>query len=182
MNRRLPTLAALCFTVFSGSAWSAADETKTVLKEAKLGDTINVHACGDILLCGQPSKEDFELAKRRGFDVIITLRTEGEVSWDEPSFVKELGMEFHRVGFRAPPTLTDEHIEKSVKLLKKYKGKSVMLHCASANRVGAIWLAHRVINDGISLEAARKEAKTVGLRTEGFETKVLKFIKEQPKK
>ena len=59
------------------------------------------------------------------------------------------------------------------------KRTPVMLHCASANRVGALWLAHRVLNDKIDLETARKEAKTVGLRTPAYEECVLSYIKKK---
>jgi hypothetical protein len=54
-----------------------------------------------------------------------------------------------------------------------------MLHCGSANRVGAIWLAHRVLNDGVELQTAREEAKEVGLRTVGYEQRALQFIAKE---
>lgn len=143
----------------------------------KLGETKNVHSFGDTLLCGQPSKEEFVVAKSRGVDVVITLRKAEETAWDEAEVVRDLGMEFHRFAFGAPPTLTDEIFDKTLKALADAKGKSVMLHCGSANRVGAIWLAHRVLNDGVDVEAARKEAKMVGLRTAGYEERALEYIK-----
>ncbi len=41
----------------------------------------------------------------------------------------------------------------------------MVLHWGRANRVGVAWMAHRVLDDGVGIEAARAEAKAVGLRT-----------------
>jgi protein tyrosine phosphatase (PTP) superfamily phosphohydrolase (DUF442 family) len=156
-----------------------ASPVKEGVVTAKLGDTKNVHAFGETLLCGQPSTEDFLVAKGRGVEVVITLRKTAEIAWDEERVVKDLGMEFHRIAFGAPPTLTDDVFKKSLALLAANKSKSVMLHCGSANRVGAIWLAHRVLNDGVELQTAREEAKEVGLRTVGYEQRALQFIAKE---
>lgn len=173
----------ILFTMVAGQlSWAEDQKDKSKLAKAELGKTVNVHSFNDILLCGQPTAEDFVVAKSRGIDLVITLRKKGEVSWDEPKVVKELGMQFERISFGAPPTLTDEVFDKSVALLKKNRDKSIMLHCGSANRVGAIWLVHRVINDGVSVEKAQVEAKTVGLRTSGFEERALQYIKKQAEK
>ena len=90
--------------------------------------------------------------------------------------MKELGLDFHRIGFRTPESLTDDVFAASLKLLSDADASPVMMHCGSANRVGAIWLAHRVLRDGIAVEDARAEAKAVGLKTEGYEAKALDYI------
>ena len=149
------------------------------LESAKLGATRNVHSFGNDLLCGQPTAEDFAEAKNRGIKVVLTLRERDEVDWDEAAIVKKLGLEFHQFGFRAPDSLTDEIFDRSLSVLKNSKKSPVLLHCASANRVGAVWLAHRVLNDGLPLDKARGEAKQVGLRTDVYEAKALDYIKRR---
>ncbi|MCA9217597.1 MAG: methyltransferase domain-containing protein [Planctomycetales bacterium] len=149
---------------------------KPTIKETKLGSTKNVHSFGPVLLCGQPSAEDLAEAKQRGIKTVITLREDGEVDWDEPATVEDLGLAFHRIAFREPETLTDDVFDKSLQLLAKSQESPVMLHCGSANRVGAIWMAHRVLNDGLGLDAARDEAKTVGLRTPAYEQIAVAYI------
>lgn len=151
----------------------------STLAEDTLGKTNNVHSFGKNLLCGQPSEEDFAEAKQRGIERVITLRTEGEVAWDEQAVVKALGMEFYSLGFDAPDTLSDEILDKSLGLLAEAPTSAVMLHCGSANRVGAIWLAHRVLNDKLSVADAQAEAKTVGLRAPGLEEKALDYIQRK---
>ncbi|MCA9178951.1 MAG: methyltransferase domain-containing protein [Planctomycetales bacterium] len=162
-----------------GIAFGEDGGAMPMLKSAMLGETSNVHAFGNTLLCGQPSPMDFAEAKRRGIKTVISLRQADEINWDESGELKKLGLSFHHLGFRAPDTLNDEIFEKSLQLLSQSKQSPVLLHCASANRVGAIWLAHRVVNDGVTVEQATREAKQVGLRTAGYETKALAFIRKK---
>jgi protein tyrosine phosphatase (PTP) superfamily phosphohydrolase (DUF442 family) len=160
-----------------GKKDSGKKDAKPRLKADKLGSTRNVHSFGKNLLCGQPTADDFAELKKRGIKVVITLRKKGEVNWDEPGVLKELGLKFHRFGFQAPDSLKDEIFDKSRKLLNDSKKNPVMLHCGSANRVGAIWAAHRVLDHGVSLEDALQEAKVVGLRTPGYRDKAVDYIK-----
>ena len=181
LEKHDPEMFALLKTLWSpaGPESGPADKPAPKLKAAELGSTRNVHSFGKTLLCGQPSAEDLAEAKKRGIKVVLTLRTKGEVNWDEAGTVKDLGLEFHRLGFRAPDTLTDSIFDGSLKILANAGEQPVMLHCASANRVGAVWLAHRVLNDGLKVEDARKEAVTVGLRTAGYEERALDYIRRK---
>lgn len=169
-------VAAFLAIAVTASLAVAEEASSPKLQPSKLGTTRNVHTFGTNLLCGQPTKAEFAEAKERGVKVIVTLRTKGEVDFDEPATVKELGLEFHRFGFREPDTLTDKVFDQSLQVLAESEKKPVMLHCGSANRVGAIWLVHRVINHGLDVEAARKEAKSIGLRTPGYEERALDYI------
>ena len=176
MNFRILSTIAILLVATVGAA-----EERPKLKQDKLGNTPNVTSFGKNMLCGQPSKLDFAQARKRGIEVVITLRGDGEIDWDEAAAIQNLGLEFHSLSFRAPDTLKDDIFDKALKLLANSDKAPVLLHCGSANRVGAVWLVHRVINDGISLDAARKEAKKVGLRTAGYEDKALAYIKRQDK-
>lgn len=181
MRIHLVVSASLTFLLAQSTAFSQDKPAAPELEAGQLGSTINVHSFGKTLLCGQPAPEDFAAAKKRGIKVVVTLREKGEVNWDEVGTVKDLGLEFHRFGFRAPDTLSDDIFDSSLKVLAAASKAPVMLHCGSANRVGAIWLAHRVLNDGISIEAAQKEAQTVGLRTAGYEVRALDYIERRLK-
>lgn len=147
-----------------------------------LGSTRSVHVFGKTILCGQPSPKDFATAKQRGIKTVITLRLPGEIDWNEAKTVKDLGLTFHDLGFQGPDSMTDDLIAKAVSILAQPDQQPVMLHCASANRVGAIWMAHRVINDGLSVDAAAAEGKEVGLRTPAYEARVRKYLKKRKKK
>ena len=169
------------------AAASAGDKTPPKkappkVTDAKLGKTRNVHACGKIFLAGQPAPEDIALMKKKGIKRVITLRTDGEVDWDEAGRVKQAGIDFVQVPFRLPDSLTDEVFDKVRKLLKEPKMTPALLHCGSANRVGAVWLAHRVLDEGVPVDEAMKEARQVGLRTPAYLEKALDYIDRHSKK
>ena len=177
---RIAATTLVVFAILASSMLMA--ETSVNVKGGMLGSTRNVHVCGRHILCGQPSAEDFAAAKQRGIKTVITLRLPDEINWNEAKAVQDLGLNYHDLGFRSPDSMTDELIKKAVSILGEMEQGPVLLHCASANRVGAIWMAHRVINDGLSVDAAAAEGKEVGLRTAAYEAKVRQYLKNrQPK-
>lgn len=173
-----PALFSLCLVALLTAVGSAKEPSG--LQTAKLGGTRNVHTFGSTILCGQPSPDDLELARQHGIQVVLTLRDEQETDWDEESVVKQLGLDFQRVAFGAPGTLTDEVFTKTRKIMRdaKQDEKPLMLHCASANRVGAIWIAYRVLDEGVELPQAEQEALKIGLRSEANHERTLQYIKQ----
>jgi len=141
---------------------------KMALQKKQLGNMRPVHAWGDIYLAGQPTPEDLPLLKREGIQTIITLRKSAEVPWDEATAVTQQGMKFVQVPFQDPAELKPEVFEKVLKVLRDKKRGPTVLHCGSANRVGAIWYTYRILDGKISPEAALQEAQVVGLRTPAY--------------
>jgi len=165
-----------------GAAAPQPAGSQVSLEPAECGTVRNLHVFGGIHLAGQPGEEDWALLKERGVKAVISLRTEiTPIGYDEYKAVTDAGMKFHRVGFRAPETLTDEVFERTRALLKQ-NTDGVLLHCGSGNRVGAIWVVKRVLDDGLSWEAALSEAKEVGLRNEAYEKKAHDYVTRRQKK
>ena len=52
----------------------------------------------------------------------------------------------------------------------------VYIHCASANRVGAMWFIKRVKLDGWDTDRAMKEAETIGLRAPNLKEFALEYV------
>ena len=152
------------------------------VEQSKLGNTKNVHACGSLFLAGQPTQTDISVLKSEGIQRVITLRTEGEVDWDEEAAVLEAGMEFIHIPIGGPESLNAETFAGLRKLLGEAQEHPTLLHCGSANRVGAVWLAHRVLDEGVDLETATKEAKLVGLRSAALESKAIEYIRRNTNK
>jgi SAM-dependent methyltransferase/protein tyrosine phosphatase (PTP) superfamily phosphohydrolase (DUF442 family) len=146
------------------------------VEDGQLGQTTNVHRCGELFLAGQPSPEDIAILKRRGIQRVITLRTTGEIRWPEEGAMKDAGLEFIRVPFRAPESLTDKVFQRVRELLRESEKTPTLLHCGSANRVGAVWLAYRVLDQGVAFDEAFAEAKTIGLRNAGYEANARRYI------
>jgi protein tyrosine phosphatase (PTP) superfamily phosphohydrolase (DUF442 family) len=183
---RFPAMIT-CLGLLLAATHALAEEKKTdpkvkkplKLEACELGSTNNVHRLGKIYLAGQPSAADFATAKKNdGIKTVINLRTPGEMRFDEKGVLKGLNIEYHYLPFGAPETLKDEIFEKSLKVLGDKKKQPVLMHCASANRVGAIWLVHRVLTDKIAYDKALKEAKEVGLRFPPYEAIAKRYIEK----
>ena len=70
-------------TMASSPDEKSADRQPPKLLNAKLDATKNVHTFGKTILCGQPTRQAFGEAKKRGIKRVVTLRTKGEVDWNE---------------------------------------------------------------------------------------------------
>lgn len=173
-----PLPAEAVKVVPQGAAKAAGEAPK--VKPAELGATNNVHQCGAIYLAGQPSPDDVAAIRRAGIKRVVTLRTEGELTWDERSTVTEADLQFDAIGFRDPADLTDEVFATTRRLLRSAsQDNKVLLHCGSANRVGAVWLAFRALDQGLTLSAAIEEATRVGLRSEAYKEKAIEYVRRQ---
>ena len=142
--------------------------TKMKLEKKEIGGIQPLHAFGDIYLAGHPTPEDLLLLKQEGVKTIITLCKRDEIPWDESVAVTQLDMKFFQVPFQSPAELKPEVFDQVLKVLRDKKRGPTVLHCASSNRVGAIWFAYRVLDGKLSPEAALEESKTVGLRTPAY--------------
>jgi uncharacterized protein (TIGR01244 family) len=146
--------------------------------EHSLGETRNVHRCGNMYLSGQFTEADIAQLKECGITRVISLRTEGEVKWDQRAALESAGLEMIEVPFRAPDSLHDGIFDQ-VRELMGEKHQQTLFHCGSANRVGGVWLPHRVLDQGVDLETALEEARKIGLRNEEYEAKALDYIRRQ---
>jgi uncharacterized protein (TIGR01244 family) len=143
----------------------------------RYGTTKPAHRAGDVLLAGQPSPEDLAMASRQGVKAIVNLRQAKELSWDEAAYVRQLGMSYHHIPFLSADSLTDEVFDRLRQLLNDKSQRPMILHCASSNRVGAVWLVHRVVDHGLGYEAALAEAKRVGLRSPEYLQRAKSYLR-----
>jgi uncharacterized protein (TIGR01244 family) len=171
-----------CLLVLFMSVWgcnsngSAEGPAPVQLEALSLGEVYNLHSLGPVLVAGQPAEADFALLSERGVTTVITLRTDGEVTeFDEARAVEEAGMKFVSIPFRGPEALTDEVFGAVRDALNGADG-SVLLHCGSASRVGAVVLPWRVLDHGLPLEEALEEARAIGPRTAPYEERALDYV------
>lgn len=182
-NRLFLVAVALSLSVAIADDKPAKIEPPKKLEPAKCGSIKQLHVLHDIYLAGQPTADDFAEFKKRGVKSVLNVRTKEELDFDEAKEIKNLGLEYHHVPIAGPDALTDEIFDKLRKLLNEKNQRPMVFHCASANRVGAVWLAHRVLDGGLTYDAALVEAKTVGLKLPALEAKAKGYIaKQQAKK
>jgi len=152
----------------------SGDLTRTVL-----GDAGTVHTVGPLWLAGQPSAADLEALATEGVELVIDLRLpEEDRGYDEAATVEALGMRYVNPAFGSAEDLTDEVFERVRDLLRRNADKGVLLHCKAASRVAAVWLAARVLDEGVPYEVALEEARRVGLRSEELRERTRTYVLE----
>lgn len=149
------------------------------VKTMKVNGFKKVSKAGRLYLSGQFQPANLKELREWKIKKVISLRTVGEVKWDEPSAIRSAGMDFVRLPFRQMEQLNDKLFDGVRKELKSKK--PVLLHCGSSNRVGGVWLTYRVLDEGVDLNIALKEAKIVGLRHPKIQAKALDYIRRKQK-
>ena len=162
--------------------------TPPVSGQESLGDLPNGQwVTSNIAVGGQPSKEDLKLLKDAGLDLVINFRRPIEMSFDERGYLAELGVRYVQfpiggVGdfYQEGPALPEFGLEPGVVLGQVHtllngfsvdsEGVSsnggtprVLVHCASGNRVGAVFALMAYQFDQVEIEAALEHGRAHGL-------------------
>jgi len=106
------------------------------------------------------------VAKLRAAGVrhVINLRTPAESpGFDESRAVTEQGLAYHALPIAGRESLTMENARRLDDLLKQIGAESVLIHCASGNRVGALVAVREAWIKGRSPDEAIAEGKRWGL-------------------
>jgi protein tyrosine phosphatase (PTP) superfamily phosphohydrolase (DUF442 family) len=148
------------------------------LETAALGSTAPVHKAGNVYLAGQPSQEDLATFKARGIETVVSLREADELPWDEEAVVEGHDMQWVSIPFGGADELSDDIFDEVRKVLNN-DSQPLVLHCGGAVRVGAVWMAHRVLDEGVDPETALAEAKQVGLRSSGLIERAQDYIRRK---
>lgn len=122
-----------------------------------------------VLISGQPTPLGFSEARREGVTLVLNLRPESELQFDERGVVEGMGMDYVNLPVTAA-TLDDAHVEafiEQIRLLRRRPGSEdrVLLHCSSGNRVAALWAMYEVREGGLPPEQAVARARQAGLKS-----------------
>ncbi len=118
----------------------------------------------DLATAGQPGPEHLAALREAGAEVVFDIRDPMEPRpFDEAETVRSLGMEYVNVPVRQG-ALDDELMERALAQLRGHAGQPMLLHCASANRVGGVLIPYFILDRGMSEEEAVEAAMAVGLR------------------
>lgn len=177
----LPLLTCLvpaCTSSERGAAVEVPREAVTAgtLEPATCGAIQRLHRFGAVYLASQPGAADLEAARTAGVKTVINLRPAKEqADFDEKAAVSALGLAYVNLPISGPADLSDEVFAEARTLLNGAE-RPLLLHCASANRVGAVWIPWRVLDGGLGLEEAVAEAKTIGLRSPELESRARDYV------
>ena len=103
--------------------------------------------------------------KQDGFVAVINLRQASEPGADVDagrSAAESAGLKYIHLPFNAQAP-DPAVVERFLAAVADRTNQPVYVHCGSANRVGAMWMIKRVLQDGWSVERARAEGEAIGL-------------------
>ena len=131
-----------------------------------------------VACAGATPAEAMPALKQLGFAAVINFRTDGEEGANiEASRMaaEQAGLKYIHIPFRAPnPEVTEEFLDA----IADTANQPAYIHCASANRVGAMWFIKRVKQDGWDTDRAMAEAETIGLRSERLKEFAVGYVAE----
>lgn len=117
-----------------------------------------------IMTGGQPTLEQFETISKLGYTTIINLRSAAEMTEEVAGRedVEALGMEYVFIPVASPADLSRENVQLLADALAAADGPTVV-HCASGNRIGAIFALKAFYLDEASAEEALEIGRSAGL-------------------
>ena len=126
-----------------------------------------------ITSAGQPDEAALQVFADSGYVAVIDLRTERENrGFQQAAVVEALGMEYVSLPVSGSEGINFENATALAELIAKYD-EPVLVHCGSANRVGAL-LALDKARQGADSEEAIEYGKKAGMtRLEGRVREVL---------
>lgn len=178
LDQRVEMLPAQHIFVFT-----AADKpTVPEVARIRVGDATSTAVTGDnrVYFASQPSEADLAMFGHLGVKTVINLRAPSEMAalpFDEAKTIEAAGMTYLNVPMGREIPAQDE-LNKIFDALDTAKDAPVLLHCASSNRVGAVWALYRAKRAGVDLEKAIAEGTAAGMKPDAFADAVRKNAAE----
>ncbi len=172
--RNLSLAAALSTLALVLAAPAAAAEQKDHgLRGAK-------HPEPGVLFGGQPTEDQLKALAADGLSFVLDLRTEGENrGFDEPAALQSLDVPYLNLPVDGDRLALPETFDRFIEAMDKAEGP-VLVHCASGNRVGAMYYAYLAAAKGVDREEARARARENGLRSAALEKAVDRYLDSRP--
>jgi uncharacterized protein (TIGR01244 family) len=159
-------------TLIAGAAVSAQQK----MERAGITNFTKVDA---VVACGGATETSaLEGLKNDGFKAVINLRQASEPGAniaENSARAKALGLNYLHIPFNAQAP-EQKSVDDFLAAVANKANQPVYVHCGSANRVGAVWLVKRVLQDGWTVEKATEEAKLIGLRSAPLEKFALDYL------
>lgn len=137
---------------------SLATGTASAMSGGEMPEILNARQPSPGLLTGgQPERDELRAASDAGVETVVNLRGEGEFTeWDEAALAEELGMRYVHIPVSSAEDLNAEAVSTLDQALSDSGDSATLVHCASGNRVGALFaLRAAFLNDHSDEEAMR---------------------------
>ncbi len=117
-----------------------------------------------ILTGGQPTPEQLRMAQQNGFKTIVNLRPRSEQGeWDEASTAAELGLRYISIPVAGAAGVSAANARYLIEALDDPTNYPVLVHCASGNRVGALFAIDAGKRRGKNIDEAVEIGRSAGL-------------------
>jgi len=117
-----------------------------------------------VCCAGQPSRKQLEAARERGVKTVVNVCAPYEGSFDERKVVEHLGMGYVNIPISGAVDLTQVNAARLGEVLNDRSRYPVLVHCASSNRVGALFALKAFYEDHLGVEQALELGRSAGLR------------------
>jgi len=156
---------AIVALALSGCAQSLHESSFATAKQVAEWDGVkHLSQDGGVFFGGQPTVDALRTAHENGIKIVVNLRSNQEVAaleFDEPALVRQLGMEYVAIPV-TPDTFGPTDADELRKVLRTTSGP-ILIHCASSNRVGALWAMYLNRHRGVAVDEAIMLGRKAGL-------------------
>ena len=170
--RALSVIALVALVVSSVSAQVKKAEMPGVRNYSRVDATVG---CG-----GAVDPTAMSALRKEGYVSVINLRLANEAGADvdaSRAAAQAAGLKYIHLPFNA--AAPDEKVVSDfLKAVADKSNQPVFIHCGSANRVGAVWMIKRVLQDGWAIDRAQTEAEAIGLQNPQLVAFATGYIKE----
>jgi uncharacterized protein (TIGR01244 family) len=158
MNNAIKVFTVLFILTLSFSNYALASDSVIEKISAK-----NVQQFSpQFIIAGQPNENDLVILSKNGIKTVINLRGEGEFNgFDEQAKVEALGMIYIAVPINGASGINKENLALFTTAISNQE--KTFVHCASGNRVGAMFALDAHFNHGKNIEEAITTGKSSGL-------------------
>ena len=145
----------------------------------KIVDLLPYGGCpiADVATAGQPDAAAWGELARAGFKSVVDLREASEPrGHDEPGEIARAGLKYFLLPV-SHESLGDRQFDALREFLRDAGNRPTLVHCQSANRVGALMLPYLTLDEHIPLDKAQHMAGVIGLRSPDYAALALDYVR-----
>jgi uncharacterized protein (TIGR01244 family) len=184
MKRFLMLGAALAYLAALAAGGTQDNEKFDKIQQALKDDVPHILCVDDrVATGGQPTDAAYAKLSANGYKAVLNLRTasEGIDLKHEQEAVEKAGMRYVNIPV-VSSSPKPEQVDEFINAVKDTANQPMLIHCGSANRVGAFLMIYRVVYLGWPEEKAADEATKVGLTSPVLKKFAHDYIVAHPSK
>ncbi|CAB0151712.1 hypothetical protein PSI9734_02080 [Pseudidiomarina piscicola] len=164
MQKRLLVFLSLVVMGVAGCATQPTSSDSVVVSEQVQSIYNFSHPAPKHLAGGQPKKHELALLADSGVDMVINLRSQAEMNdIHEAEWATDNHLAYYHIPIAGAAGLTEENVKLFHQTLWLNEDKTIFMHCASSNRVGAMMALREAWYKGADVEQALSVGERYGM-------------------